>query len=64
MGDADARDVAGDVANAFHGLVVDEVGSDDGDGLGDVDEGGVGLCACDGMGDGVGVVVAVDFEGL
>jgi len=64
LGDADAGHVAGHVADAAHRLIVDQLAGDDGDGLRDVNEGGVGLGGRDAALDGVAVlaVVAVDLE--
>ena len=65
LGDADAGHVADHVAHAAHGLVVDQLAGDDGDGLGDIEQGRLGLgcrCALPGLITGGGALAAVDLH--
>ena len=61
LGDPGAGHVARDVADAVHGLIVDEFAGDDADGLGDIDEGGVGLGGRDAALAGVGFFALVVY---
>jgi hypothetical protein len=65
LGDAGAGHVASDVADAAHGLIVDELAGDNGEGLRDIDEGSVGLGGGDAALAGVGFLAAIaDLEFL